>query len=188
MDSWTPWPRCPGWHNIRYSLSPGHAYHFLENLQYVQRVARHQVRSSPGVARPLSRPPTFILGCLISLPGACLSMLGVFISSALLRLKSGSILLAGAGALYARMCNCRSVYTNFYPTQHHSVKAIALNCYNIINATHATSFMCWSAPTPPDALVLERPHVPRRPVLVVSVREIYPLSYKVYGWALHVSW
>ena len=76
MASWTPWPRCPGWHNIRYSLSPGHGYHFLENLEYVQRVARHQVRSCPGVARSLSRPPAFILGCLISLLGACLGLDG----------------------------------------------------------------------------------------------------------------
>jgi len=49
MASWTPWPRCPGWHNIRYSLSPGHGYHFLENLEYVQRVARHQGWDSFGL-------------------------------------------------------------------------------------------------------------------------------------------
>ena len=97
MDSWTPWLRCPGWHNIRYFLSPGHAYHFLENLQYVQRVASHQVRACPRVARPLSRPPTFILGSLISLLGVCLGMLHIpnratFIFSAFLHLKFGSIL------------------------------------------------------------------------------------------------
>ena len=159
MDSWTPWPRCPGWRNIRYSFSPGHAYHFLENLQYVQRVARHQVRSSPGVARPLSRPPTFILGCLISLPGACLSMLGVFISSALLRLKSGSILLAGAGALYARMCNCRSGYTNFYPTQHQLLLIATTSSMQLTQQASCVGAhprpqtpLFWSVPTFPDTL------------------------------------
>jgi len=50
MDSWMPWIRCPGLRNIRYSPPfPGHAYHFLENLQYVQRVARHQGWNSFGL-------------------------------------------------------------------------------------------------------------------------------------------
>ena len=72
MGSWMPWSRCPGLRNIRYSPSPGHGYHFLENLEYVQRVASHQVGSCPRVARALSRPPGLMPGCLFSLLGACL--------------------------------------------------------------------------------------------------------------------
>ena len=45
---WTPWHRCPRWHKIRYSSSSGHGYHYLENLDYVQRVARHQVSLISG--------------------------------------------------------------------------------------------------------------------------------------------
>ena len=72
MGSWMPWSMCPGLRNIRYSPSPGHGYHFLENLEYVQRVASHQVGSRPRVARALSRPPGLMPGCLFSLLGACL--------------------------------------------------------------------------------------------------------------------
>ena len=72
MGSWMPWSRCPGLRNIRYSPSPGHGYHFLENLEYVQRVASHQVGLCPRVARALSRPPGLMPGCLFSLLGACL--------------------------------------------------------------------------------------------------------------------
>ena len=56
--SWMGWTRCPGWPGTRCCSSleeqcqatarhcsspPGHGYLFLENLEYVARVARHQV-------------------------------------------------------------------------------------------------------------------------------------------------
>jgi len=49
LSSWTPWPRCPGWRNIRFSPSSGHGYNYLENLEYIQRVAGHQGWDSFGL-------------------------------------------------------------------------------------------------------------------------------------------
>ena len=51
----------------------------------------------------------------------------------------------------------RSARTNFmlfHSAQSHSVTAAALNCYNIIDATHATIIICRSLPTYPDVPVL----------------------------------
>jgi len=44
------WTRCPGWPGTRCCSSPpGHGYLFLENLEYVARVARHQGWESFGL-------------------------------------------------------------------------------------------------------------------------------------------